>query len=147
MFMDSARCFTNCSLAIRLLPEEQPTKQSGCCLETNRDRPRLLESENRSRTFNDLPEMPRERSESAVTRSALALAEDLEHWLKHEPIRAKRSGFFTHATQMGAPESKHCCVSHVVWLPLAAGLGVTVWNHESAVVRFQRASQSFHLKI
>src|SRR6266540_728912 len=29
--------------------------------------------------------------------SALALAEDLEHWLKHEPIRAKRSGFFTHS--------------------------------------------------
>src|SRR6476659_9800448 len=28
--------------------------------------------------------------------SALALAEDLEHWLKHEPIGAKRSGFFTH---------------------------------------------------
>jgi serine/threonine protein kinase/Tfp pilus assembly protein PilF len=29
--------------------------------------------------------------------SALALAEDLERWLKYEPIRAKRSGFFTHA--------------------------------------------------
>jgi TolB-like protein/Tfp pilus assembly protein PilF len=29
--------------------------------------------------------------------SALALAEDLEHWLRHEPIRARRSGFFTHA--------------------------------------------------
>src|SRR5207249_4469289 len=29
--------------------------------------------------------------------SALALAEDLEHWLKHEPIEAKRSGFVTHA--------------------------------------------------
>src|SRR5881409_2877894 len=29
--------------------------------------------------------------------SALALAEDLERWLKCEPIRAKRSGFFTHA--------------------------------------------------
>jgi serine/threonine protein kinase len=28
--------------------------------------------------------------------SALALAEDLESWLKHEPIRAKPSGFFTH---------------------------------------------------
>ena len=27
--------------------------------------------------------------------SALALAEDLEHWLKHEPICAKRSGIFT----------------------------------------------------
>src|SRR5262249_42278691 len=29
--------------------------------------------------------------------SALALAEDLEHWLKHEPIQAKRSGLFIHA--------------------------------------------------
>lgn len=28
--------------------------------------------------------------------SALALAEDLEHWLNHEPIQAKRSGVFTH---------------------------------------------------
>jgi len=28
--------------------------------------------------------------------SALALAEDLEHWLKHEPIRAKPSGVFVH---------------------------------------------------
>src|SRR5438477_594032 len=28
--------------------------------------------------------------------SALALAEDLEHWLKHEPIRARRSGVLTH---------------------------------------------------
>jgi TolB-like protein/Tfp pilus assembly protein PilF len=27
--------------------------------------------------------------------SALALAEDLEHWLKHEPIQARRTGFFT----------------------------------------------------
>jgi len=27
--------------------------------------------------------------------SALALAEDLEHWLKHEPIRAHRTGIFT----------------------------------------------------
>ena len=27
--------------------------------------------------------------------SALALAEDLEHWLKHEPIQARRSGIFT----------------------------------------------------
>ncbi len=29
--------------------------------------------------------------------SALALAEDLERWLKHEPIRAHRTGVFTHA--------------------------------------------------
>src|SRR5437763_1152315 len=29
--------------------------------------------------------------------SALALAEDLERWLKHAPIRARRTGVFTHA--------------------------------------------------
>src|SRR5438445_1082915 len=29
--------------------------------------------------------------------SSLALAEDLERWLKHEPIRAHRTGVFTHA--------------------------------------------------
>src|ERR687888_2501655 len=29
--------------------------------------------------------------------SALALAEDLERWLKHEPIRARQTGPFTHA--------------------------------------------------
>ena len=29
--------------------------------------------------------------------SAVALAEDLEHWLKHEPIQARRTGIFTHA--------------------------------------------------
>src|SRR5262249_20093213 len=29
--------------------------------------------------------------------AAAGLAEDLEHWLKHEPIRAKPSGPFTHA--------------------------------------------------
>jgi serine/threonine protein kinase/Tfp pilus assembly protein PilF len=28
--------------------------------------------------------------------TALELAEDLEHWLRHEPIRARRTGFFTH---------------------------------------------------
>src|SRR5262245_310686 len=27
--------------------------------------------------------------------SALALAEDLEHWLKHEPIQARRTAIFT----------------------------------------------------
>ena len=29
--------------------------------------------------------------------SAVALAEDLEHWLKHEPVQARRTGIFTRA--------------------------------------------------
>ena len=35
--------------------------------------------------------------------SALALAEDLEHWLKHEPIQAKPTGFFTHGRKWVSP--------------------------------------------
>src|SRR5205807_8773015 len=59
--------------------------------------------------------------------SALALAEDLEHWLKHEPIRAKPSGFFTHARKW---VRRNPSTNVLVALPFAraAGLGVTIWN-------------------
>jgi serine/threonine protein kinase/Flp pilus assembly protein TadD len=59
--------------------------------------------------------------------SALALAEDLEHWLKHEPIRAKRSGFFTHARKW---VRRNPSIAALVMLSvaLAAGLGVMTWN-------------------
>ena len=40
--------------------------------------------------------------------SALALAEDLEHWLKHEPIWREAKWVFHTWQQMGATESKHC---------------------------------------
>jgi serine/threonine protein kinase len=60
--------------------------------------------------------------------SALALAEDLEHWLKHEPIRAKRSGSFTHARKwMRRNPSTTLLVALLV--ALAIGLSVTVWDH------------------
>ena len=49
--------------------------------------------------------------------SALALAEDLEHWLKHEPIQAKRKWIFHTRPQMGATESKHGRASHVADRP------------------------------
>src|SRR5947207_4773615 len=38
--------------------------------------------------------------------AALALAEDLEHWLKHEPIRAKRTGIFTRGRKWGRRNRK-----------------------------------------
>src|SRR5207249_6021320 len=61
--------------------------------------------------------------------SALALAEDLEHWLKHEPIRAKRSGFFTHARKW---VRRNPSIAALVTLSfaLAIGLGVMTWNRE-----------------
>ena len=49
--------------------------------------------------------------------SALALAEDLEHWLKHEPIRAKRSGFFTHTRKWVRRNPSTTRASHVTDSP------------------------------
>src|SRR5207244_4681446 len=61
--------------------------------------------------------------------SALALAEDLEHWLRHEPIHAKRSGFFTHVRKWVRrnPTSALLVASLVA---LAAAIGWNVWKSE-----------------
>jgi serine/threonine protein kinase/Flp pilus assembly protein TadD len=61
--------------------------------------------------------------------SALALAEDLEHWLKHEPIGAKRSGFFTHARKWVRrnPTSALLVASLIA---LAVAMGWNVWKSE-----------------
>jgi TolB-like protein/Tfp pilus assembly protein PilF len=65
--------------------------------------------------------------------SALALAEDLEHWLKHEPIRAKPSGFFTYAGKW-VRRNPSTTVLVTLLVALAAGLSLTVWNRKRAVV-------------
>jgi serine/threonine protein kinase/Tfp pilus assembly protein PilF len=61
--------------------------------------------------------------------SALALAEDLEHWLRHEPIHAKRSGFFTHARKWVRrnPTSALLAASLIA---LAGAIGWNVWESE-----------------
>jgi eukaryotic-like serine/threonine-protein kinase len=61
--------------------------------------------------------------------SALVLADDLEHWLKHEPIRAKRSGFFTHAWKW---VRRNPAIAAVITLSLAlaAAMGWNVWKSE-----------------
>jgi serine/threonine protein kinase/Tfp pilus assembly protein PilF len=61
--------------------------------------------------------------------SALALAEDLEHWLKHEPIHAKRSGFFTHSRKW-VRRNPSTTVLVTLLVALAAGLGVMTWKRE-----------------
>jgi len=61
--------------------------------------------------------------------SALALAEDLEHWLKHEPIQAKRSGFVSHAHKwvQRNPASAALVASLVA---LAAAIGWNIWKSD-----------------
>jgi serine/threonine-protein kinase len=59
--------------------------------------------------------------------SALALAEDLEHWLKHEPIQARRSGIFVRGKKW-VRRNPSTAALVTLSVALAAGLGVMSWN-------------------
>jgi TolB-like protein/Tfp pilus assembly protein PilF/predicted Ser/Thr protein kinase len=61
--------------------------------------------------------------------SALALAEDLERWLKHEPIQARRTGVFTRGKKWVRrnPTSALLAASLIA---LAAAAGWIVWKSE-----------------
>jgi len=61
--------------------------------------------------------------------SALALAEDLEHWLKHEPILARRSGIVTRGKKW-LQRNPTASAMAVLSLALIAAVGVIVWNSE-----------------
>jgi serine/threonine-protein kinase len=62
--------------------------------------------------------------------SALALAEELERWLRREPIRAKRSGFFTRSRKW-VQRNPAIAALMMLSVVLATGLGVMIWEHES----------------
>jgi serine/threonine protein kinase/tetratricopeptide (TPR) repeat protein len=62
--------------------------------------------------------------------SALDLAEDLERWLRHEPIRAKRSGFFTHIRKW-VQRNQIIAALISLSLILAGGLSLMIWERES----------------
>ena len=72
-----------------------------------------------------------EKDPSGRYASALALAEDLERWLKHEPVRARRAGVLVRA---GKWVRRNPAIAALVALSvaLAAGLGGLIWKSESA---------------
>jgi TolB-like protein/Tfp pilus assembly protein PilF len=59
--------------------------------------------------------------------SALALAEDLERWLKHEPIRARRTGLVTRGRKW-VRRNPSIAVMAAMLLVLAVPLGVMIWR-------------------
>jgi serine/threonine protein kinase len=65
--------------------------------------------------------------------SAFALAEDLEHWLKHEPIQAKPSGVFMRARKW-VRRNPSTTVLATSLLAFAVGFGVMIWNQKPAVI-------------
>jgi serine/threonine protein kinase/tetratricopeptide (TPR) repeat protein len=62
--------------------------------------------------------------------SALALAEDLECWLKHKPILARRTGVFTRGKKW-VRRNPSIAVMAALLLALAVPLGVLIWKSET----------------
>src|SRR6267143_5291936 len=71
-----------------------------------------------------------ESDPNARYQSAGALAEDLEHWLRYEPIRARRSGVFTRGRKWVRrnPTSTALLASLVA---LGVAVGVMLWESQS----------------
>src|SRR5438270_3601671 len=61
--------------------------------------------------------------------SALALAEDLEHWLKHEPILARRTGIFARGKKW-VQRNPTSAVLAASLMALAAAAGWIIWKSE-----------------
>jgi len=59
--------------------------------------------------------------------SALELAEDLERWLKHQPIKARRTGILTRGKKWGQ-RNPLAAVAIALSVALAASLSVIVWK-------------------
>src|SRR5204863_3677880 len=59
--------------------------------------------------------------------SALALAEDLERWLKHEPIQARRTGIFGRGKKWLQRNPTAAGIA-VLSLALIAAVGVIIWK-------------------
>ena len=62
--------------------------------------------------------------------SSLALAEDLEHWLKHEPIRARRTGIVTRGSKW-VHRNPTTALLFALSLAFAATVGVIIWKSTS----------------
>jgi TolB-like protein/predicted Ser/Thr protein kinase/Tfp pilus assembly protein PilF len=86
--------------------------------------------------------------------SALALAEDLEHWLRHEPIRARHAGIFTRGKKW-LRRNPTTAALIALSLAFAATVGVMIWKGESerpppagiAVLPFENLSRDKENKV
>src|SRR5262249_43111594 len=66
--------------------------------------------------------------------SALALTEDLDHWLKHEPIQARRTGTFSRGKKWVRRNPTSALLTASL-IALAAAAGWIVWKSESEFIR------------
>src|SRR5438128_8410021 len=71
-----------------------------------------------------------ESDPNARYKSAGALADDLDHWLRHEPIRARRVGVFTRGRKW-VPRNPTSTALVVSLVALGTVIGVMFWEKES----------------
>jgi predicted Ser/Thr protein kinase len=97
-------------------------------LDTEPRQPRLLNSKI-SRDLSTICLKCLEKDPQRRYSSALGLAEDLERWLRHEPIRARRTGVLTRASKW---MRRQPAIAALIALSVAltAGLGGMVWKSE-----------------
>ena len=70
-----------------------------------------------------------ESDPNARYQSAGTLADDLEHWLRHEPIRARRVGVFTRGRKWMRRNPTSTALAALL-IALGAALGVMFWERE-----------------
>ena len=116
-------------------------------LDTEPRRPRLLNAKI-DRELSTICLRCLEKDPKRRYSSALALAEDLEHWLKHEPICAIRCGFFTRGRKwvrrkpaiaaliatlvaLAAVVSWNFCETELIGRPLTKGIAVLPFENLS----------------
>jgi serine/threonine protein kinase/tetratricopeptide (TPR) repeat protein len=97
-------------------------------LQTEPREPRLL-NRKMDRDLSTICLKSLEKEPSHRYSSALALAEDLEHWLKHEPIQAKRSGFVAHARKW-VQRNPAIAALVVSLIALVAAVSWNIWESE-----------------
>src|SRR5213596_2439113 len=95
-------------------------------LDTEPRQPRLLNSKI-DRDLNTICLKCLEKDPRRRYASALAVAEDLERWLKHEPIRARRTGLVTRGRKW-VRRNPSIAVMAAMLLVLAVPLGVMIWK-------------------
>jgi serine/threonine protein kinase/tetratricopeptide (TPR) repeat protein len=95
-------------------------------LETNPQRPRLWNSKI-DRELETICLKCLEKDPQLRYHSALALAEDLEHWLRREPIEAKRAGFVAHRRKWVQRNPVRAALG-VSLIVLVAIIGWDIWK-------------------
>ncbi len=73
--------------------------------------------------------MSGERSKAPLLFRSARLAEDLEHWLKHEPIQARPTGIFARGSKWVRRKPAIAAVI-TLSLALAAAIGWNIWKSE-----------------